>query len=108
MAILLPNQVFNVGVLVEGKFLKLLHAEDNNNQTNFPYWKYGRFDLELLNEEECLTDFRFNKLDTIRFKGALSGLRQFLATESSLEMMKNVFYFTVKAPFIFKIFKFLS
>ena len=43
-----------------------------------------------------------------RFKGALSGLRQFLATESPLKMMKNVFYFISKALFVLKIFKFLS
>ena len=42
------------------------------------------------------------------FKGALSGLRQFLATESPLKMMKNAFYFTSKALFVLKIFKFLS
>ena len=41
-------------------------------------------------------------------KGALSGLRQFLATESPLKMMKNAFYFTLKALFVLKIFKFLS
>ena len=44
-------------------------------------------------------------------KGALSGLRQFLATESPLKMMKNSFYFTLKALFVlktFKILKFLS
>ena len=41
-------------------------------------------------------------------KGALSGLRQFLVTESPLKMMKNVFYFTSKALFILKMFKFLS
>ena len=41
-------------------------------------------------------------------KGALSGLRQFLATESLLKMIKNAFYFTLKAIFILKIFKFLS
>ena len=40
-------------------------------------------------------------------KGRLSGLRQFLATESSLKMVKNAFYFTLKAFFILKIFKFL-
>ena len=39
-------------------------------------------------------------------KGALSGLRQFLATESPLQMMKNAFYFTSKALFVLKIFKF--
>ena len=30
-------------------------------------------------------------------KGALSGLRQFLTTETPLKMMKNSFYFTSKA-----------
>ena len=39
------------------------------------------------------------------FKGALSGLRQFLATESPLKMMKNAFYITLKALFVLKIFK---
>ena len=42
------------------------------------------------------------------FKGALSGLRQYLATESPLKIMKNAFYFTSKASFVLKIFKFLS
>ena len=42
------------------------------------------------------------------FKGALSGLRQSLTTESLLKMMKSAFYFTSKALFVLKIFKFLS
>ena len=41
-------------------------------------------------------------------KGAVSGPRQVLATESPLKMMKNAFDFTSKALLIFKIFKFLS
>ena len=41
-------------------------------------------------------------------KDTLSGLRQFLVTESPLKMMKNTFYFTLKALFVLKIFKFLS
>ena len=44
----------------------------------------------------------------IYMKGALSGLRQFLATKSPLKMMKNAFYFTSKTPFVLKIFKFFS
>ena len=44
----------------------------------------------------------------VAFKGALSGLRQFLATESPLKMMKYAFYFTSEALFILKIFKCLS
>ena len=41
-------------------------------------------------------------------KGALSGLRQFWATESPLKMIKNAFYFTSKALFVLKLLKFLS
>ena len=35
-------------------------------------------------------------------------MRQFLATESSLKMMKNIFYFLLKALFVLKLSKFLS
>ena len=42
-----------------------------------------------------------------RFEGALSGLRQFLATESPLKIIKIVFCFTLTAPFVLNIFKFL-
>ena len=41
-------------------------------------------------------------------KGSPLGLRQFLVTESPLKMIKNAFYFTSKALFVFRIFKFLS
>ena len=40
------------------------------------------------------------------YKGGLSGLRRFLATENSLKMIKNAFYFTLKALLVLKIFKF--
>ena len=44
------------------------------------------------------------------FKGtfSFSGLRQFETTENPLKVMKNAFYFTSKALFILKMFKFLS
>ena len=48
-----------------------------------------------------------NNVQVKEFKGTLSGLRQFLASESPLKMMKSAFYFTSKALFILKIFKFL-
>ena len=41
-------------------------------------------------------------------KSALSGLRQFLAIERPLKMMKNAFYITSKALFVLKIFKYLT
>ena len=41
-------------------------------------------------------------------KDAVSGLRQFRATESLLKLMKNAFYFILEALFVLKIFKLLS
>ena len=43
----------------------------------------------------------------LSIKGALSGLRQFLASESPLKKMKDAFYFTWKVLFVLRIFKFL-
>ena len=43
-----------------------------------------------------------------KVKGALSGLRKFLAIESPLKMMKNAYYFTPRALFVTIAFKFLS
>ena len=48
-----------------------------------------------------------NVLD-VKHLEALSGLIQFLATESPLKIMKNAFYFFTKALFVLKVFKFLS
>ena len=54
--------------------------------------------------------FTANSLVFIRawFNGVLSGLRQFLAAESPLKIMKNAIYCTSKAVVVLKIFKFLS
>ena len=40
-------------------------------------------------------------------KGAVSGLKQFLTTENPLKLMRNAFYFILKAVFVLMIFKFL-
>ena len=52
--------------------------------------------------------FKFLLLLLNEFKGPLSGLRQFLTTRSPLKMMKNAFYYVLKALFVLKIFTFLS
>ena len=57
---------------------------------------------------EELSLVSYVKKTKLKFKGALSGLRQLLATERPLKVMKNAFYFTSKALFVLKIFKFLS
>ena len=69
-------------------------------------WKYLISDTITLKIYAWQTANKFQP--TNRVKGALSGLRQFLATESPLKMMKNAFYFTSKPLFVLKIFKFLS
>ena len=58
-------------------------------------------------ETSLLNDFhKKNWKETL--KDAVEGLRQFLESESPLKKLKNAFYFTLKALFILKIFKFLS
>ena len=55
------------------------------------------FSLLILTSKVLKKDFLL-ALD-FEFKGIFSGLRQFLATENFLEIMKNAFYFTIKALF---------
>ena len=56
----------------------------------------------------CVVTVTINvKVFFLFIKGALSSLRRFLVTESPLKMIKNAFYFTLKALFVF-ISKFLS
>ena len=59
-------------------------------------------------EKRYFNNITLSKIELQTLKDALSGLRQFLATESPLKTMKNAFYFTSKALFVLKIFKFLS
>ena len=64
--------------------------------------------LLLSGSKEAMMQFQIVLGMISKIKGALSGLRQFLATGSPLKMMKNAFYFTRKALFVLKICKFLS
>ena len=58
--------------------------------------------------KNSLLYFNFNQIVfKFSFKGAISGLRQFWATESTLKMIKNAFYLTLKAFLVLKIFIFL-
>ena len=70
---------------------------------------FSRLSVEKLMFENVAVKFCFlNRLvSKVVFKGAISGLRKFLATESPLKIMKNTFYFTFRALFMFKLFKFL-
>ena len=67
-----------------------------------PQTKSNKYKIRIsfLNKRFC-----FNS--SIKVKGALVGLRRFLATENPLKTIKSAFYFTLKALFVLKIFKFL-
>ena len=77
--------------LVNAKFYRQI----NNIGVHWLKW--------LINVFKCFLEDINNLL-----KGALSGLRRFLATESPLNMMKTFFCFISKALFVLKIFKFFS
>ena len=62
----------------------------------------------LIKEYLLIVFIIYNSAFTTIIKGAPSSLRQFLATESPLKVMKSPFYFTLKTRLILKIFKFLS
>ena len=42
----------------------------------------------------------------VLFEGPLSGLKQYLANEDTVKMMKNAFYLTLMAALVLKIFIF--
>ena len=78
----------------------LFHSYSINNN-------YGKYDIHT--PQPSYVDFNFYYDNFSNFllkqiKGALSGLRRFLATESLLKIMKNAFCFTLKAFFAPKIF----
>ena len=56
---------------------------------------------------ECIFIVAYSMFFRLSFKGALSGLREFLAIKSPFKMIKNAFYSTLKALFVLEIFKFL-
>ena len=49
-----------------------------------------------------MKNVRSSEAAILVLKGALSGLRKFLATDNPLNMIKNVFYFTLEALFVFE------
>ena len=41
----------------------LLYDLNSSENLEFPYWKYGRFDLDSMTDDECKAEFRFYKND---------------------------------------------
>lgn len=49
----------------------LLYDINKSKNPEFPYWNYERFDLDFLNEDECVANFRFKKSDIYDMKNFL-------------------------------------
>ena len=41
----------------------LLYDANSPKNPDIPYWSYERFDLDLMTDDECKTEFRFYKND---------------------------------------------
>ena len=66
-------------------------------------------EIKLKNLNRCLVILGFDGTNILQhLKGVLLSLRQFLASENSLKIMKNDFYLTLKSLLALKISKFLS
>ena len=73
---------------------------------HYSNWEKRNLESDNLPKRILMETFVYGPICHIR--GLLSGLKQSLTIESALEMMKNNFYFMLKAPFIHGILTFLS
>ena len=53
------------GFINDRQFLVLFDANTSKNP-DFPYWKYDRFDLDELGNDQCKAEFRFYKNDIFK------------------------------------------
>ena len=94
------------------------HVSNTDLETNFlklgklQFWECQFFSIvtskvNTVLDIPLLINLFISLIELKKISGALSGLRQFLVTESLLKMMKNAFYFTLKSPFILEVFRFL-
>ena len=84
-----------------------IHLQEGKSLTLTLFKNLYVFTSKLL-ATSLLHDLCHSNLEKAILKGAFSGLRELLATEIPLKMMKIAFYFTFKALFVLKILKFLS
>jgi len=62
---------------IEDEIIILYEAHTSKNP-DFPYYKYGRFSLDDMNESECKAKFRVEKADLPRLAAALDIPGQFV------------------------------
>ena len=50
----------------------IFFCELNNSKEIYPFWKYGKFDLENMDEAQCKREFRFLRSHIHELKNALN------------------------------------
>ena len=45
--------------LINDEEFLLLYDLNKSSNVELPYWSYGQFDLDLLTDDECKSEFRF-------------------------------------------------
>ena len=60
---------WNDGDLSDDEFIMLYDV--NKSRNNYPYWRYGRFELDSLDDDEACVQFRFFRNDIYRLKEVL-------------------------------------
>ena len=59
----LREQLLNSYVDIIGAEEFSLLYDINQSKDIYPYWKFDHFDVGMLNDKQCATDFRFTKND---------------------------------------------
>ena len=71
---------FDNNFIAEDEFVLLYQANISKNLI-FPHHKYGRFNLENLDEAECFSEFRVQKQDVVRLADALGLPESFICQQ---------------------------
>ena len=55
-------EAYDDGLLNDEEFV-LLYDLNSSRNLNIPYWQYPNFDLDNMQDDECISEFRFLKND---------------------------------------------
>ena len=79
---------FDDGDISDDEFL-LLYDANNSKNPDFPYHNYEHFDLEELDESECLAEFRFRKRDIPLLAEAMRLPDSYICEQGTVCMRRN-------------------
>jgi len=72
---------YNFGIIDDIEFALLFDTNRSKNP-DIPHWKYERFSLDNLTEDDCKTDFRFYPADIVELKDVFQLLEEILCSNN--------------------------